>query len=315
MKFTVEYPVSAPGYDPDLVRPAGMRRVVEAVEAFGYDAIAFTEHPAPSWKWLQSGGHETLDLTSALAFCAAITERVSLMTYLLVLPYHNPFAAAKALTTVDVLSGGRLIVCAGTGYLRSEFLAMGVDMNARNALFDEAVEVLRGVWSRAPFDHQGEHFAARGVAALPMPVQPGGPPILVGGNSALARRRAARLQGWSPLLVSADIAATTRTPALSSVTQLAGRIAEVRERAVAERGRDAVLQIQVQTPARDYLVDGGSAEQHRQHLGELTEAGVDRFVIRPPATSVAGAVDALQGYAETFGLLAEQSTVDAQRKG
>src|SRR6266702_8502534 len=80
--------------------------------------ISFSEHPAPSHKWLNAGGHESLDQTSALAFCAAVTSRLRLMTYLLVLPYHNPFLAAKALSTVDVLSGGRLTVVAGTGYLR-----------------------------------------------------------------------------------------------------------------------------------------------------------------------------------------------------
>ena len=151
MKFTVDYPIVTVGYDPALVTAAGMTRVTQAAEEYGYDAISFSEHPAPSHKWLNAGGHESLDQTSALAFCAAVTSRVRLMTYLLVLPYHNPFLTAKALSTVDVLSGGRLTVVAGTGYLRSEFLALNVDMSLRNELFDESLEVLRGVWSEVPF--------------------------------------------------------------------------------------------------------------------------------------------------------------------
>jgi alkanesulfonate monooxygenase SsuD/methylene tetrahydromethanopterin reductase-like flavin-dependent oxidoreductase (luciferase family) len=143
------------GYDPALVTPAGMTRVARAVEGGGYDALSFSEHPAPSRKWIDAGGHESLDQTSALAFCAAVTSRVRLMTYLLVLPYHNPFLTAKALSTVDLLSAGRLTVVAGTGYLRSEFLALNVDMSQGNELFDESLEVLRGVWAGGPFTYQG----------------------------------------------------------------------------------------------------------------------------------------------------------------
>ena len=163
MKFTIEYPVSVPGYDPALVRPDGMRRVVQAAEGAGFSAVAFTEHPAPSKKWLDAGGHEALDPLAALSFCAAVTERIGLMTYLLVLPYHNPFMLAKRLATVDLLSEGRLTVVAGTGYLRSEFLALGVDMAARNELFDESIEVMRGVWTNVPFDHKGRHLDRKSV--------------------------------------------------------------------------------------------------------------------------------------------------------
>lgn len=303
MKFTVEYPVSAPGYDAALVGPEGMTEIARAVEAGGFDAIAFTEHPAPSKKWLDAGGHESLDLISSLSFCAAVTQRIRLMTYLVVLPYHNPFVAAKAFATLDRLSDGRVAIVAGAGYLRSEFLALNVDMDARNELFDESIEVMRGLWTEVPFSHQGKHFEGRGVASVPGPVQPGGPPIMIGGNSGLARRRAARNQGWSPLMVSAEVAKTSRTPALATIEELATRIAEVRELAVAEQGAGATIQIQVQTPAGKYMTDPGSEEEHRDHLGRLAEAGVDSFVLRPPGESVAKTVDALQSYSETFGVL------------
>jgi probable F420-dependent oxidoreductase len=299
MKFTVDYPIVNVGYDPALVTAAGMTRVAQAAEEGGYDALSFSEHPAPSQKWLMAGGHESLDQTSALAFCAAVTSRVRLMTYLLVLPYHNPFLTAKALSTVDLLSGGRLTVVAGTGYLRSEFLALNVDMAQRNEIFDESLEVLRGVWSGVPFTHQGEHFSARGVASLPGPVQPGGPPVLIGGNSALARDRAARNQGWSPLMVSPEVAKTSRTPGIATVAELAAKVKEVREAAA---GLDAAapLTIQVHTPQTNFMQRPGSVEEHRDHLGQLAEAGVDCFVLRPPGDTVDHTVEALHQYAETF---------------
>jgi len=304
VKFIVDYPIVNVGYDPALVTAAGLTTVAQAAEECGYDAISFSEHPAPSAKWLNAGGHESLDQTSALAFCAAVTSRLRLMTYLLVLPYHNPFLAAKALSTVDLLSGGRLTVVAGTGYLRSEFLALNVDMNQRNELFDESLEVMRGVWRESPFAYTGKHFTARGVASLPAPLQPGGPPVLIGGNSALARARAARNQGWSPLMVRPEVARTSRTPGIATVAELAARIREVRVAAAASSAPSpmttAPLTIQVHTPQAGFMQRPGSAEEHRDHLGQLAEAGVDSFVLRPPGDSVDHAVEALQRYAETF---------------
>ncbi len=304
MKFTVDYPIVNVGYDPALVTAAGMTRIAQTVEECGYDAISFSEHPAPSRKWLDAGGHESLDQTSALTFCAAVTSRVRLMTYLLVLPYHNPFLAAKALSTVDLLSGGRLTVVAGTGYLRSEFLALNVDMSQRNELFDESLEVLRGVWGEGPFTHQGKHFSARGLASLPGPAQPGGPPVLIGGNSALARERAARNQGWSPLLVRPEVARTSRTPGIATIAELADKIKEVRDAAAAAGApastNSAPLTIQVHTPQAGFMQRPGSDEEHRDHLGQLAEAGVDSFVLRPPGGSVCDAVEALHQYAQTF---------------
>jgi probable F420-dependent oxidoreductase len=300
VKFTVDYPIVNVGYDPALVTAAGMTRVAQAVEECGYDAISFSEHPAPSQKWIDAGGHESLDQTSALTFCAAVTGRVRLMTYLLVLPYHNPFLAAKALSTVDLLSGGRLTVVAGTGYLRSEFLALNVDMSQRNELFDESLAVLRGVWSGDPFTHRGKHFSARGLASLPKPAQHGGPPVLIGGNSALARDRAARNQGWSPLMVRPEVAKTSRTPGIATVAELAAKIKEVRDAAAAADGTAAPLTIQVHTPQAGFMQRPGSAEEHRDHLGQLADAGVDSFVLRPPGDTVGHAVDALHQYAEAF---------------
>ncbi|CAN5702781.1 LLM class F420-dependent oxidoreductase [soil metagenome] len=295
MKITVEYPVGGTGFDRALLSRAGVTRVVRRADELGYDALALTEHPAPSARWLEAGGHETLDLTTALAFFAAATERIRLMTYLLVVPYHNPFATAKALTTLDLLSDGRLTVVAGTGYLRSEYRTLGIDFEARNERFEESLEVMKGLWEvGAPYSFEGTHFAGSGVASLPQPFTPGGPPILVGGNSPLSRRRAARHQGWSPLLVSEQVAETTRMPHLT-IPQLAAQIAELREAA------PGAVAVQVQSPQSDVLRSEGSVEQHREHLGVLAAAGVDSYVVQLPVTSVDAAVEGLERYRADFG--------------
>jgi alkanesulfonate monooxygenase SsuD/methylene tetrahydromethanopterin reductase-like flavin-dependent oxidoreductase (luciferase family) len=135
---------------------------------------------------------------------------------------------------------------------------------------------------------------------LPAPLQPGGPPVLIGGNSALARARAARNQGWSPLMVSPEVARTSRTPGIATVAELAAQIREVRDAAAASG--TAPLTIQVHTPQAGFMQRPGvnSAEEHRDHLGQLAEAGVDHFVLRPPGDSADHTVEALHQYAETF---------------
>jgi len=152
-----------------------------AAEAAGFDSIAFTEHPAPSQKWMAEGGHESFDPLTALALCAGVSSTILLQTYLLVLPYRNPFLAAKQAATLDVASAGRVILSVGTGYLRSEFLALGVDFEERNALFDEALEVMGRCWSQDEVVYDGLRFKALGQTQRPRPPGPG-PTIWIGGQ-------------------------------------------------------------------------------------------------------------------------------------
>jgi probable F420-dependent oxidoreductase len=242
---------------------------------------------------MRAGGHATLDPLAALAFCAASTSRLRLMTYLLVLPYRNPLAAAKTIASVDLMSNGRLTIGAGGGYLRSEFGALGVDFEERGALFDEALEVLRGVCTEEAFRYEGRHFTARGVTLAPGPVQVPHPPVWIGGNGLNARRRVARFaQGWSPLLVGPEVAATTRMPPLT-VADLAAAVTELRDLvAAASRDPDAI-DVQVQSQLSGALGEGRSADELRDHLGQLADAGATWFVVRVPVASAEGAFDVL----------------------
>ena len=129
MKFMIEYPLLSDRDEGVWVRPESMARLARDAEAAGVDAIALTDHPAPSQKWLEGGGHETLDPFVGLAYMAAATRTLRLMTYLTVVPYRNPLLLAKSMTSLDVVSGGRATFVLGTGYLRSEFAALGVDFD------------------------------------------------------------------------------------------------------------------------------------------------------------------------------------------
>lgn len=298
LRVTVEYPVD--GAAAELLTTAGMSAVVRRADQLGYDAVAFTDHPAPTGEWLGSrAGHETLDVPTALAFCAAVTERIRLMTYLMVIPYRNPFVAAKALATLDRLSAGRLTVVAGAGYLVEEFAALGVDFAHRNQSFDEGLSVMQAAWSGEPVDHAGPLFPARGVVQRPAPVQDGGIPVMVGGNSPRARHRAARLQGWSPLVVDEDVAAAVRTRGLS-LAALPGAVREVRSTVTEVQGVGASFSIQVQTPHSYALRRGLDPVAHREHLDELGEAGVDSYILKLPTSGVQDAIRGLEEYAAAY---------------
>ncbi|TAM64532.1 TIGR03619 family F420-dependent LLM class oxidoreductase [Mycobacterium sp.] len=301
MYFTAEHPIGRADCEPDLYGPAGLPLFAQTAERAGFTAIAFTEHPAPSLKWLRGGGHATLDPVAALSFVAASTTSLAVMPYLLVLPYRNPLLAAKSIVSLDVLSGGRLIVAAGGGYLRSEFSALGADFDERGALFDEALEVLSGVCTNEEFHYAGSRFSARGVTMVPGPAQRPHPPVWIGGNGRNARRRVARFgQGWSPLVTSEEVAATTRMPAITDVTRLADYIDDLRQ-LVAEAGRDpASIAIQVLSPHSALVEAAVSAERLHDHIGELAGAGVTHFVVRTPAHSVAAATGALTWFGEEF---------------
>ena len=142
MKYLIQHPEPI-GIEHDLMTAGDVVTIARAVEAAGWDGLAFTEHPAPGFRWLaEGGGHQTLDPFVALGAAAAVTERISLLTYLAVVPYRNPLILAKAAATVDLISNGRFILGIGTGYLKTEFFALGVDFEERNVLFDEALDVL-----------------------------------------------------------------------------------------------------------------------------------------------------------------------------
>src|SRR5205807_1849381 len=155
-----------------------------------------------------------------------------------VLPYRNPFVVAKACATLDVLSGGRFTLAVGAGYLKGEFAALGVDHAERNELFDEALAVLKAIWTGDDVSFEGRHFNARGITSHPRPTAVPHPPIWIGGNSGQARQRVADLgDGWAPFPAPAVLARTARTVALDSPEDLAEAIGDLHARLDAA-GRD-----------------------------------------------------------------------------
>jgi probable F420-dependent oxidoreductase len=140
-----------------------------------------------------------------LSYVAARTERVGLGTSVLVLPYHNPIRLAKTAATLDVLSGGRLILGVGVGAVPPESEAMGSPYAERGAITDEAIAVMKALWMQDDPGFAGKYSRFSGMPFSPKPMQRPHIPILIGGNSRAAIRRAVRLgNGWHPLAVSPE---------------------------------------------------------------------------------------------------------------
>lgn len=294
MKYSLQYPIDQPGHDPQLVDPAAIREFVQSAEAAGFDAVGFSEHPAPSAKWMRSGGHPTFDLSGILSFAAAHTERIGLLAHLMVLPYRSPFAAAKELSTVQLLSRGRLIAGVGGGYLRAEFDALGVDHAHRADLLDEGLDVLTRVWGGDPVTYHGRHFDAAEVVMDPLPPQ-GAPPIWIGGNSRRALRRVARFgSGWAPILGAGTQGAASRAMPLETVADLAAAVAELHD-LLAASGRDPhAVDVHVRLDGQG-AVDGALEEHHAQ-LAELAEAGATWAMVMFDPSSRSELLDSLGRY-------------------
>lgn len=239
MRFTITHPMHSHPYNPELAGGDGIATVAAAAEAAGFSGFGFTDHPAPSQRWLEAGGHDALDPFVALGFAAARTTTLRLIPNIVVLPYRNPFVVAKSGATLDLLSGGRFTLAAGVGYLKREFAALGVSYDERAELFEEALEVIRAIWIGDDISYEGKHFSARGITAHPLPVSRPHPPIWIGGNTAAARQRVVDYgDGWCPFPAPAGLARTAGTASIDSLEKLAWGIADLRRRCDAA-GKDS----------------------------------------------------------------------------
>jgi alkanesulfonate monooxygenase SsuD/methylene tetrahydromethanopterin reductase-like flavin-dependent oxidoreductase (luciferase family) len=147
----------------------------------GLDAIRIGEHHGTEDNWCPS-------ITALGAAVAAVTRRITVNLSAVLLPLHDPVHVAEDLAVLDIMCDGRLRVVVAAGYNLAEFEMFGVDRKQRGRLMEEAVQVLRQAWTGEPFEYRG-----RAVRVTPVPATPGGPPLILGGSSAAAAKRAVRL--------------------------------------------------------------------------------------------------------------------------
>ncbi len=298
MKFTITHPMHTHPYNAELVGGKAVRAVAAAAEAAGLHGFGFTDHPAPTQRWLESGGHDALDPFVAMAFAAAHTTTLRLIPNVVVLPYRNPFVVAKAGATLDLLSDGRFTLAVGVGYLKREFLALGVDFEERGALFEEALHVIRSIWTGDDVAFEGRHFTATGITAHPRPVSRPHPPIWIGGNTGAARRRVVEHgNGWCPFPAPAVLAQTARTSAMESLDDLTAGIDDLKRKCDAA-GRDpADIDITFTNAAGgNPAADDFHPDQFLTGIEELEARGVTWTQVQLPGDSLSHALETIDRF-------------------
>ncbi|BBY15818.1 LLM class F420-dependent oxidoreductase [Mycolicibacterium litorale] len=290
MKYAVVAPVAG-GVTAD---PAWMAEFARHLEACGFESIVVVEHTvlmtqyASVYPYDASGRVELTadtpvpDPLDLLAFLAAHTERLVLATGVLVLPNHHPVVLAKRVATVDALSGGRVRLAVGTGWLAEELRACGADFATRGARADEQIQVLRTLWADTPngASFHGKFFDFDHAMSYPKPAAR--IPIHIGGHSRAAARRAGRFgDGFQPLGVAG--------------AELAGLVSRMRS-AATESGRDPNA-LELSLGHMVAKIDQGRAEK-------LADLGAHRAILAmPPVTALEEATDVVSACAQRLGLI------------
>ena len=259
---------------------------VEVAERLGYESVWLPEHlvlPVAMSRSPRPGEDHppvpaqtpVFDAFTYLAFLAARTSTVRLGTHVYNIGLRHPFVSARAVATLDIVSGGRFEFGIGASWLEQEWIAAGLEFSTRGRRVDEIIGVAKRLWTEATVEHHGDFFDFDAVAFEPKPVQEPWPPILVGGESTAALRRAAQLgDGWIGMGHTIESAA-------ASIRQL------LEFRRAAER------------PTDDFQICLGGTIESRSDVERFEALGVTRLIVSPWKRSP-DAVDALMRFAEAF---------------
>jgi probable F420-dependent oxidoreductase len=235
--------------------PEALETLVRRGEALGFSSVMIADHLVfpvtieSKYPYTVSGVFpgqgDVLDQLSLMAFVAAKTTTLRLVSSVMIVPYRNPVLTAKSLATIDVLSKGRVTVGVGVGWMREEFAALGApDFDRRGAVTDEYLKIFKTLWTTSPASFAGRFYRFDALRCQPLPVQKPHPPIWVGGHSKPALRRAARFgDGWHP--VGANAAVPLPPAELQALLQELHRLTEA-------EGRDpSSLTISYKAPVYD----------------------------------------------------------------
>ena len=257
--------------------------LTEEADRLGYESVWIPEHlvvPVESHGSPFHGeGHPPIpsnvpvfDALGYLSFFAGRMSSIRFGTQVYNIGLRHPFSTARAVTTLDVVSGGRVEFGIGASWLKEEWDAVGLDFHSRGRRVDEAIEVCRRLWSEEVIEHHGEFFDFEAVMFEPKPVQKPWPPLHIGGDAPAALARAARYgEGWIPMNHS-----------LEQIPAAIRRIAGLRE----EAGRSDKIEVTL-----------GGAVSTLEDVQRFAEVGVDRVFVRPWQRSKE-AIDGIRRFAD-----------------
>ena len=278
--------------------PEAIVRVAQRAEELGYDSVWVTERllypiePQTPYMATPDGSlpevyKTVLDPLEALTFVAGQTSRIGLGTSILDMPYYNPVMLARRLTTLDVLSGGRLRLGLGLGWSQDAFDAAGASMKQRGRRANEFISVLKAIWTTDPVEFQGEFYQVPKSVILPKPVQKPHPPIyLAAFNPAGLKRTATMANGWLPAGLRAD-GMKQMMEGIRGMAQEAGR--DPSEVVLVVR---ANLLVTDEALGEDRWIFTGSSEQIKADIAATREIGAAELhfdpSFSPDGTSVEG---------------------------
>jgi probable F420-dependent oxidoreductase len=280
MKFGLMYANAGPfGY------PDNLRNLAATAEEVGIESLWVVEHVVipvgykSAYPYDPSGkipGPENMPLPDpliALTYAAAVTQRIKLATGILILPQRHPIYVAKELATLDVLSNGRVILGIGIGWLREEFDALGIPFEERAARTAESVRAMRSLWKDEPAPFEGKFFRWGPLESNPKPVQPKGVPIVVGGHTESAARRAARYgDGFFPGIADLEKLKTILATLQKECDRLGRKAGEIE------------------------ITAGGAMDI--DGIRRFEDLGVSRIAIPPPAFDPDGVRSGLREFAD-----------------
>jgi probable F420-dependent oxidoreductase len=290
--------------------PEALETLVARGEALGFASVVIADHIVfpvtitSRYPYTVSGAFpgqgDALEQLPLMAFVAARSRTLRLISSVMILPYRNPVVTAKMLATIDVLSRGRLTVGVGVGWLREEFEALGAPpFERRGAVSDEYLRIFKTLWTQDPASYRGEFYRFEASRCLPHPVQKPHPPIWVGGHSKAALRRAARLgDGWHP------VGANPAVPL--GPAELRASLDELRRLTEAE-GRDPVtLTISYKAPVYDRAPAGdgpdrrpfsGSEQAIVDDVAAFAGLGVSELIFDFRSESLAESLERMERFA------------------
>lgn len=274
MAFTlsVSFPFDHIQYPEEFCTMDAVKECAAAAEKAGFHAGAVTDHPIPSYRWLDNGGHYAQDPFVMLSLVAAVTTNLMVQSNIIVLPYRNPFITARAVSSLDRFSNGRVLLGMGAGYLKPEFKALGVDFDSRNDLMDEYLVAMKMAWTGEDFSFEGTGYTAVGNRMLPTPKQKPHPPLLIGGNSKRALRRTVEHgDAWHPFIVPKMVTDTARTAAISGVEDLVEAMNYMAEHS-AKIGRETPPHVICSSTVQ--IKQGFSAQEALDSYGSFHAIGV-----------------------------------------
>ena len=312
----MQFGVSAPFRGP-LAKPDILRRIAEKAEAWGFGYLTVSDHivipktvdakypysETGEFVWKTSGGADCMEQFTLMAWLAAVTSEIRLLSSVIVVPHRNPLFMAKSIATMDVLSGGRITVGVGAGWMREEFEALGLTpFDARGRVTNEYLDAMKAAWTEAAPSYDGEFVQFDNIDTDPRPVQSPHPPVWIGGESLPALRRVvSHGDGWYPFGSNPKFRMDTveafekRRDRLFGLAEAAGRDPASIALTYNCAFHSETAQMR---PDGSRLSFTGTAEQRVADIEAFGDAGVSAMVLNLTANEEAAMLDRMEAFSK-----------------